>query len=85
MALNGKRSLHSLNGKCAQQTFLARSREMWYIAKERPSNYKPKTHFKEVVATLSKKNEMGAYTRYVTISFFEDKEANAPYKCVLLL
>ena len=52
---------------------------MWYIAKERPSNYKPKTHFKEVVATLSKKNEMGAYTRYVTISFFEDKEANAFY------
>ena len=34
--------------------------------------------FKEMVATLSKKNEMGAYTRYVTISFFEDKEANAP-------
>ena len=34
--------------------------------------------FKEIVATLSKKNEMGAYTRYVTISFFEDKEANAP-------
>ena len=37
-----------------------------------------KRTFKEMVATLSKKNEMGAYTRYVTISFFEDKEANAP-------
>ena len=34
-------------------------------------------YFKKIVATLSKKNEMGAYTRYVTISFFEDKEANA--------
>ena len=47
------------------------------------SNYFPirknvESNFKEIVATLSNKNEMGAYTRYVTISFFEDKEANAP-------
>ncbi|MBR1961793.1 MAG: hypothetical protein IKA26_02410 [Alistipes sp.] len=40
--------------------------------------YQSKNAFKEVVATLSKKNEMGAYPKYVTISFFEDKEANAP-------
>ena len=40
--------------------------------------YQSKNAFKEVVATLSKKNEMGAYRKYVTISFFEDKEANAP-------
>lgn len=36
-----------------------------------------KNHYKVVVATLSKKNEMGAYLAYVTISFCEDKEANA--------
>ena len=34
--------------------------------------------FKKVAATPSKKIEMGAYLAYVTISIFEDKDANAP-------
>ena len=40
-----------------------------------------KKHFKEESATPSKRNEMGAYKAYVTISFFEDKEAIFPLKC----
>ena len=53
------------------------------IPKESPSKRVPflvrsvESDFKQMVATPSKKNEMGAYTRYVTISFFEDKAANA--------
>jgi len=38
----------------------------------------PKIAFKEVVATLSKKMRWAHTKAYVTISFFEDKEANAP-------
>ena len=71
MALNGKRSLHSLNGKCAQQTFLVRSREMQGI------HSRLKLEFKQMRARLAKIPKAGEYLAYFPVLGIERNAAIA--------